>query len=596
MIGIMRRLDPDSDLHGDVIDALDIGIIVLDARHYVRTWNDWMIRHAGMSASRVEGRLFWDVFPALRDSRLLTAVEDALGTGAPSVVSHALNRDLMPLRRPDGRPLLHKVMVRRLGGEEPYCLLQISDVTAMVEREQVLRERRDARYGAVVEAAPDAIVTTDALGLIQWINGAAERQFGWTAAELAGRDISVLLGTDAGAWPRGPIPDTATLRRPTLDLAGRRRDGSSIDIGLSLAHWSADGRTFITGVLRDITDRRRAQERLEQSEARYRAAFEQVAVGFCEVDRHGRFLRVNGRFCEITGYTAEELKEQTFADISHPEDVEPNRVLAHRLWAGEIQSYSMEKRYIRKDGCMVWVNITCSAILGADGKTSHAVSVIEDISARKRAENEREQLLLQQELLTREAHHRVKNSLAIVAGLLSIQSRKIAEPSARAHLGDAYRRVLAISQVHEQLYQGSQVDRVDFGSFLRTLCIDLENSVVALERGQQIRTRVDATFALPTDKAIPIALILNELVTNSFKYAHPSGSPGTILVTCSLDAPGRLRLSVADDGVGLPPGFSPAGNHGLGMRVVLAMVTQLNATLEVRNANPGAEFVLTCDI
>jgi PAS domain S-box-containing protein len=125
---------------------------------------------------------------------------------------------------------------------------------------------------------------------------------------------------------------------------------------------------------------------LRDSEARFRGVFENAAVGIARVASDGRWLEVNHRLCDIVGYAREELMTKTFGDITHPDDLEADQNQARRLLAGEIENYSIEKRYYHKDGSVVWVNLTVSLTRRADGSPDYFVSVVNDISARKRAE------------------------------------------------------------------------------------------------------------------------------------------------------------------------------------------------------------------
>jgi PAS domain S-box-containing protein len=127
-------------------------------------------------------------------------------------------------------------------------------------------------------------------------------------------------------------------------------------------------------------------EALLASERRFRATFEQAAVGVAHVGLDGRWLRVNRRLCEIVGYPREELVQLTFQDITHPDDLETDLEQMVRLMKGEIESYSMEKRYVRRDGSLVWINLTGSCVRQGDGTPEYFISVVEDIDARKRAE------------------------------------------------------------------------------------------------------------------------------------------------------------------------------------------------------------------
>jgi PAS domain S-box-containing protein len=142
----------------------------------------------------------------------------------------------------------------------------------------------------------------------------------------------------------------------------------------------------LVGMVADITRRRRAEEGLEQSEALYRATFDNAAVGIAHVALDGRWLRFNQALCDFTGFSPGELRQKTFGDITHPDDLDKDWAQARRLLAGEISTYSIEKRYLRKNGEPVWAWLTVSLLRDPDGRPRHFISVIQDIAERKRAE------------------------------------------------------------------------------------------------------------------------------------------------------------------------------------------------------------------
>jgi PAS domain S-box-containing protein len=142
----------------------------------------------------------------------------------------------------------------------------------------------------------------------------------------------------------------------------------------------------VTIIFEDITDRKNAETALKVSEEGYRAIFEHAAVGIAHVGKDFRFLRMNQRFCDIYGYSREEIARLTFKDLTHPDDVKASIELVGRLLSGAIGSFTTEKRYIRKDGSIVWGSLTVSSIRGPDGRVQYCIPVIEDITARKQAE------------------------------------------------------------------------------------------------------------------------------------------------------------------------------------------------------------------
>jgi two-component sensor histidine kinase len=193
-----------------------------------------------------------------------------------------------------------------------------------------------------------------------------------------------------------------------------------------------------------------------------------------------------------------------------------------------------------------------------------------------------------QQILTREVSHRVKNSLALVASLLGVQARAAKDDEVRRALTDAEARVATIAEVHDQLWRRGDVRQVDLSEFLGDLCEKLQ------ETAPQHRLVFEGAGPIlaPTDQAVPLGLLVNELVTNAFKYAYPAG-PGEVRVSLRREGSGRILLEVADCGRGLPPDFDLARPNGsLGMRLIRGFARQLGADMQVSSVG-GARFTFT---
>ena len=182
---------------------------------------------------------------------------------------------------------------------------------------------------------------------------------------------------------------TGGERWETVEISILHRDGSVRTVLWNSATvFAADGRTPVATIAQgqDITERKQAELALRDSEERFRATFEQAAVGIAQVGLDGRWLRVNQRLCEIVGYERAELLQCTFQDVTHPEDLNIDLAFVRQVLAGEIQNYSMVKRYIRKDRSLVWVNLTVGLVRTEAGAPKYFVSVVEDITERKQVE------------------------------------------------------------------------------------------------------------------------------------------------------------------------------------------------------------------
>jgi two-component sensor histidine kinase len=193
-----------------------------------------------------------------------------------------------------------------------------------------------------------------------------------------------------------------------------------------------------------------------------------------------------------------------------------------------------------------------------------------------------------QGILLKEIHHRVKNSLQLVASLLTLQAGEGADPELGRQLQDAAGRVLAIARAHERLYRNDDIAALDLGDYLRDVCRDLEGSF----SGCSTEVSVADGIRVATDRAVPLALIVTELVTNAAKYAFPGQTKCTVRVVLARRGDDHLMLTVSDDGVGLPPGFNLQDSKSLGMRIVRAFASQLGAQLTLHPRERGTQFIL----
>jgi two-component sensor histidine kinase len=208
---------------------------------------------------------------------------------------------------------------------------------------------------------------------------------------------------------------------------------------------------------------------------------------------------------------------------------------------------------------------------------------------RERNERNLKAALERQQVLLREITHRVKNGLAIVASMLKLQASEVNDPALTPHLEEAAYRVSAVAKAHERIHQGNGPDRVELGAYVRDVCQDLNEAVP----GCHIEVADEPGITVTTDRAVPIALMANELITNAAKYAYPDNQNGTIWVRVGRGADDMIELSVRDEGRGLPADFELGRAPGLGMRILSAFSRQLNAKIEARRLDPGTEFVVT---
>ena len=270
-------MPPDSP-RSSIVDAINAGVIVLDAGRRVVLWNQWIALSSGIAAEAARGKSLAEIFPGADVGILERAATSAIEAGASALITHSLHPELLPLKTRAGAALIHDVMVTAIVDRaERQCLIQLVDVTIAAKRERFLRDRQNARYNALMESAPDAIMTLDEEGVIQLVNPAVVLQFGYGAEELIGRKAATLFGSSeqwAELW-RQVKSDHPALR--PLELVVNRKDGLARYYEVSASRWRDGSRIFVTTMLRDVNDRRAAEAALRQSEEQSRANAQTLA-------------------------------------------------------------------------------------------------------------------------------------------------------------------------------------------------------------------------------------------------------------------------------------------------------------------------------
>ena len=230
-------------------------------------------------------------------------------------------------------------------------------------------------------------------------------------------------------------------------------------------------------------------------------------------------------------------------------------------------------------------------VFGEDGSPSAILLAIEDVTRRREAEREKDELLQQKEILLQEMQHRVANSLQIIASILLLKARTVQSEEIRLHLQDAHRRVMSVATVQQQLHASGLNESIDIGSYLSKLCDSLAKSMVGDRRPVSITVQATSGTAV-SDEAVSLGLIVTELVINSLKHGFQGGAEGEILVRYEVQDSG-WRLSVSDNGSGTQEASGEPPHTGLGTSIVEALAHQLEATVQKTSGPQGATVTIT---
>lgn len=335
-----------------------------------------------------------------------------------------------------------------------------------------------------------------------------------------------------------------------------------------------EGQHLLFSILHDITSRRLAEEALRQSEEQYRQLFDLVPIGISVTSPDGRLLAFNEAMLQAGACKREDINSHSRAIDFYADPNQRPAVLERFRRDGFINR--MEIHFRRLDGS-TYPGLLTMAPIGFGGMPCMLV-LIEDITERKRKDERIQKALNEREVLLREIHHRVKNNFQVIISLLNMQSRKLQDTVAVEPLIEMRNRIRSMALIHERIYHTDSLADVDFGDYLQYLTRELFSPTIL--QGHQIRLVFHLEqVLLDIDQAIPCGLLVNELLTNAFKYAFPPDWQGSREVEVRLaEQQGMVLLEVSDTGIGLPEAIDPEQPQSLGMQLIRQLVRQLEGS------------------
>ena len=450
-------------------------------------------------------------------------------------------------------------------------------------------------FNAIVENTPDyAFIFFSPEDYVWTWNLGAERIFGYTESEILGAHGSVFFTPEdrAKGVPEQEIRKAIQDGRAEDDRWHIRKDGSRFwTNGVMRAVYDKAGKLdgFVK-ILRDLTEQRRTQEALQRSEAKLRLFVEHVTeYALIQVDLGGHVTVWNPGAQRITGYLEQDICGKHLSVLCSQEDVDAHFVEHELQRAIERGSTEEVRWFVRKDGRRFWARWVTTTIRDANQQPYAFAKVMRDETERKRAEERLRALLVEKNVLVQEVHHRVKNNLQLVVSLLSLQANRMNHSDMIEILNETQNRVRAIASIHETLYSSPDLASINFSEYMQQLIRSLFSFYNLTGDGIKLKVETD-DIVLDITQAIPLGLIVNELITNALKHAFPAGRTGTVFVTLrylaefapnrTLDE-GSAVLTVEDDGVGLPAGFNVQKQESMGIYLIRILTRQLRGALQV---------------
>jgi len=477
------------------------------------------------------------------------------------------------------------------------AILGSRDVTARKRAEESL-QREQEFIGALLENMLDAVVACDAEGRLVLFNRAAREWHGldplaipqaeWAARyDLYAEDNVTPLPAEAVPLARAFRGERVRDAPLVIRAAGQAPRFVTCHCVRFL---DREGRPLgAMAVMRDLTEARRVELALKESEERFRQVVEAAPLPIGIAHAAGPIEYLNPRFRQTFGYSLEEVPdlERWFAAAYPDPDY---RAAIRASWGQAMEeatrvggaSQALDTRVVCRDGTVRIMQVL-GALVG-----ERVIAVFNDLTERARHAEALQASIAEKESLLQEVHHRVKNNLQVISSLLHLQFRQVANEEVRDFLRDTQNRIRAMAMVHEILYQSGNVAAIDFARYVESLCRHVGRSYGAAARNIRLHPRI-AAAPLSLDQAVLAGLIVSELTTNAIKHAFAGRAEGEIRVELAEDGPDRLVLRVADDGAGLPAEAAPEGGGTLGLLLVRNLSRQLDGRLAFRNA-PGAVF------
>lgn len=448
------------------------------------------------------------------------------------------------------------------------------------------------RFKELLDQSNDSIFLLEMpSGLVADSNKSASQQLGYSGDELLKMSINDFIVP----WEIKQMEELFSVLMKNRGVKDRKNvittflksnmEEIPVEISVSLVEFGDN--FYAVMVARDITERMEAEKAIMQSEEKYRVLFEYSPDFIILLTPDGKVIDINKSTTKFIHLSKEEIIGRSILELGvlFEEDMNEFIEIRHRLMNGEpVEPF--EFKIIDRNGEIHWMDAYLSLL--KKEKNNCAIQVIlHDITRRKNYEKQIKQSLNEKDVLLKEIHHRVKNNMQVISSLLNLQSRYIEDKNAFRVFKESQNRIKSMALIHEKLYQSEDLTKIDFSEYLRSLTFHLFHSYSVDQStiGLSINSE-NVLFDIET--SIPCGLIINEILSNSLKYAFPDGREGVINIDLHLKGE-KYVLIISDNGIGFPENLDFKDTETLGLRLVNILVNQINGVITLDKSG-GTSF------
>lgn len=467
-------------------------------------------------------------------------------------------------------------------GEKPAVIGVVVDQTKQVEATEKFKISVDS-YRDLFDSIGDSIYILDKNGFFIEVNKSALESYGYSRNEFLGKELKFLAAPGKVDLDRTAqfFEKAMSGVQQRFEWWGKRKSGEIFPEEVHLNPGSYFGDEVVIAISRDMSTQFEQQKELKENEQLFRQLFQNAPIGIALLDEHHEIVKANEGFEEIFGYQLSEIKGLDIDSVIAPEEqIEEAKLLSN-------SSESFEASSIRKkvDGSLIDVLIY-GVPVKVDGKTIAIYGIYVDITDRKEAERKILQSLKEKEVLLSEIHHRVKNNLAVITGLLELQSHQTSSIDARKALKDSQMRINSMALIHEKLYQNETLSRIEFDLYVMELTEVIRKSHMTTNSNIEVKFDTEK-IELSITQAIPCGLLLNEILTNAFKHAFPPNfkKKPHIYISLKKEKGSEIALVIEDNGVGLPDTFENMGKRSLGFTLIKTLTKQIHADIDIKTGS-----------